>query len=82
MTYVGTSGGGSPVPPPGRVGGAGGALPTVSPGRLGTAGAERPGPGGAGGARLTAAAGTGAGADCMLLVGRRLGPPGDGGETR
>ena len=75
-TYVGTSGGGSPVPP-GREGGAGGARPPVeSPGRLGTAGAGRPEAGGAGGA--LEAAGAGVGPDD---VGRR-GPPGDGGDAR
>ena len=80
MTYVGTSGGGSAVPP-GRVGGAGGTLPVASPGRLGTAGAGRPVTGGAGGARLTDEPGPGAGAE-ETLTGRRLGPPGDGGDTR
>lgn len=81
-TYVGTSGGGRPVPTPGREGGAGGALPVASPGRLGTAGAGRPAAGGAGGARLTDEAGPGAGADGTPLIGRRLGPPGEGGDTR
>ena len=81
MTYVGTSGGGSAVPP-GREGGAGGALPVASPGRLGTAGAGRPVTGGAGGARLTDEPGPEAGAGGTPLIGRRLGPPGDGGDTR
>ena len=81
MTYVGTSGGGSAVPP-GREGGAGGALPVASPGRLGTAGAGRPVTGGAGGARLTDEPGPEAGAGGAPLIGRRLGPPGDGGDTR
>lgn len=81
-TYDGTSGGGSPVPAPGREGGAGGARPPASPpGRLGTFGAGRPETGGAGGARLAPVIGAGAGAGAPL-VGRRLGPPGDGGDTR
>lgn len=89
-TYVGTRGGGSPVPPPGREGGAGGARPAAgdgSPGRLGTAGAGRPAAGGAGGARLAAdpaeaAAGIGPPPIGAPLTGRRLGPPGDGGDAR
>lgn len=77
VTYVGTRGGGRAVPP-GREGGAGGWR--ASPGLFGTAGAGRAAAGGAGGARPAAAAGTGpAGAP---PIGRRLGPPGEGGDAR